>query len=69
MITALLLLTGAGVFGYSHLDHKIDNSRTEYRQNYIELRSAENETRHIVNKHEKALQTLGPTATWMEELK
>lgn len=63
MITALLLLTGAGVFGYSHLDHKIDGRYDKQQSQIVELRNYENETREQVNRHEVMLKKLIPNGS------
>lgn len=60
-----------GVFTYQHGKAIGQTQRdvTELRSGYVEMKGAINETRIVVNKHEKALQTLGTRANWMEELK
>ena len=61
----LLLLGMVGTAGYMHLDNKIDNTRSDV----VVLRKYENETRATVNVHQKALESLGPTDTWMNDIK
>lgn len=62
----LLLLACAGTFGYSHLEHKIDNTRTQQSAAIVELRTAENDTRSIVNKHTTQLASNDERLTALE---
>lgn len=60
-----------GVFTYQHgkAIGTLQREQSELRSGYVEMKGAINETRTVVNKHEKALQSLGPRASWMEEMK
>lgn len=70
--TLLVLALGAvGVFTWQHDDsiRSLKRENNDRKSEIVELRGAVNDTRTVVNRHEKALQTLGPKCDWMEALK
>ena len=70
-LVCLAGLSAMGVITFQNTKaiQRIDTTQQRQEQRIVELYDASNETRQVVNRHEQALQKLGPTADWMQDFK